>query len=282
MRRAVTLGLRCGQCLLAIGFVSVAVLGAQDRRDSLITRAKEQFDPAQRTRLLIAALDPTNGPPQGAWGEGIQLLAQTLIDDGRDSVAAVWLRWAVRLSPSLQPDTVEFPPPVTSALQAARQFVSQTSSATDGATATSWVWPVAGNDGGPSRIQVDAAGGIPIRSSVDGDVALGPGGAAQVAPGSHGVSVAAAGYDSVRVTREVLPGTTTVLRFRLQAAPPRVAAGQPAAPPPQPAAAWAHHKRFPWVLAALGVAGAGTAVAVLAGGSKPPTTGGITISFPNP
>jgi hypothetical protein len=263
-----------------MALAGVAALGAQGKRDSLITRAKEEFDAARRIQLLVTALDPTLGPLRGAWEEGVQLLAQSLIDDERDTDAAVWLRWAVRLAPAMQADTVQFPPQVTTALQAARQFVNQTRTPADTATTTTWEWPAGGIDRGPARIQVGAVGGAPLQVSVDGGAVLGPGGSLQVAPGSHSVVATAAGHDSVRVTIEALPATTTVVRFWVHARP--VAERQQAAGPVHLAAP-ARHRRFPWVLAVVGAAGAGTAIVLLAGKKEPQrATGGITITFPNP
>src|SRR5204863_7364704 len=108
-RRRVT---RVRWLLTLVGRASVH---AQGPRDAMVARAFNEFDAAQRLQRLMSALIRTSGPPRGAWPVGVQLLAQTLIEDGRDSLAAVWLRWAVRLSPDLQPDTVQFLPKVVAA-----------------------------------------------------------------------------------------------------------------------------------------------------------------------
>ena len=275
MRGAITRGLRCGQCLVVMSITGPVVLGAQDRRDSLIATAKEEFDAAKRIQLLITALDPLHGAPSGAWGDGVQLLAQTFLEEGQASVASLWLRWAIRLHPELQPDTIQFPPQVTTAFQVARQFVNQTKTAGDSLTTTTWQWPAVGSDRDAGRIQIDSAAGLPLQVSLDGAAPLGPG-IAQVAPGSHETIAATAGHDTIRVTREVLPGATMVLQFRPRAA--QIAARPPAVPPPSSVAP--RRKGFPWVWAALGAAGAATAVVLLAGGENPPTTGGIIITFP--
>ena len=125
---------------------------------------------------------------------------------------------------------------------------------------------------------------------VEGVGLLGPGGSAPVAPGSYAVSVSAPGYDSVRVTREVVPGVTTVLDFRLRSALARVA--PPLQPPPTrttaaSVAAPQKKKGFPVVLAVLGAGGAAALVAILAGGkggggTNGSPTGGIIVTFPNP
>lgn len=275
---------RLGWLLLLIALSRTASLGAQDPRDSLVARAFNEFDAARRVPLLVAALDPTAGPTRGAWSVGVQLLAQTLIEEGRDSAAAVWLRWAIRLSPELRPDTVQFLPLVVAANRAAHEFVTRTSAAGDTAAGTSWLWPAQGVSEGNGRIQIASTGvPVPVQVSVKGVGQLRAGAGASAAPGSYEINASATGYESVQVTREVLSGVTTVLEFRLRQVFAQLAPAQPAPPPVQPVAARRQGKRFPWVLAVLGAAGAGTLVAVLTGGkSNPPTTGGITISLPNP
>src|SRR4029077_9023437 len=112
-----------------------------DPRDAQVARAFHELDPAGRQQLLASALNPTLGPLRGAWPVGVQLLAQTLIEDGSDSTAAVWLRWAIRLSPDLQPDTVLFLPELVGAYQSARAFVTDTRRAGDSVAVTTWLWP---------------------------------------------------------------------------------------------------------------------------------------------
>lgn len=238
--------MKCGPLLAAINLVAATVLGAQDQRDSLIARAKEQFDPGKRIQLLVAALDPAYGPPRGVWGDGVQLLGQTLMDDGQDSAAAVWLRWAVRRFPALQPDTIQFPPTATSALMLARGFVNQTSSAGDTLTTTTWLWPVLGTSEGSGRIQIASTGlAVSVQASVQGVGLLRSGTSASVGPGSYVIDASAAGYDSVKVTREVLPGATTVLEFHLRQMPQLL-----------PLSVQSHRKGLPtWVWVGAGAGG---------------------------
>jgi hypothetical protein len=214
----------------------------------------------------------------------VQLLAQTLLDEGQDSAAAVWLRWALRVSPRFAIDTVRFLPQVAAAYEAARELVTRTSIPGDTAVETSWRWGAPTTEHDPGRLEV-ASGSVPdsVQLSAEGVGFISPGAGASTTPGSYLIRAWAAGHDSVRVTREVLPGVATVLRVRLQPSarpvPPMVVSQQPSVVAP------AHKKRFPWVWAALGAAGAGTLVAVLGGGSNPPpppSTGGIIIPFPFP
>ena len=267
-----------------------AALHAQDPRDAMVARAFNEFDTQRRMQLLVAALNPPAGPPRGGWPVGVQLLAQTLLEDGKDSLAGTWLRWAVRLSPDLQPDTVQFLPRVAEAYRAARAYVTRTRSSTDSLAATTWLWSGQASNEAQGRFQV-ASSAAPLRVEIRGVGVVGPGGSVALNPGSYQVGVTAAGYDSVQVTREVLPGVTTVVDFRpvnraaAVAAAPAAAAPRPA-PPPAPAAApqTASKKKFPVLLVALGGAAAIGAVALLAGGGgdDEQTTGSITIAFPNP
>lgn len=273
----------------------VAVARAQDPRDALVARAFNEFDTQRRLQLLVAALNPTSGPPRGAWPVGVQLLAQTLLEDGKDSLAGAWLRWAVRLAPDLQPDTVQFLPKVADAYRAARAFVLRSRTPTDTLATTTWLWSGQEATSTQGRIQI-AATSAPLRVEVRGIGVVGPGGTVPLSAGSYEIGVTAAGFDSVHVTREVLPGVTTVVEFRPRsvqvavqppAAPPAARpaappAARPAAPPPAPVAQ--RKKKFPIVLVAVGGAAAIALVAVAAGGGGDSGSGfgTITINFPNP
>src|SRR5439155_10581333 len=205
--------------VVLLSVVGAGSLRGQDPRDAMVARAFNEFDAARRVQLLMSALNPTAGPPRGAWPVGVQLLAQTLIEDGQDSLAGVWLRWAVRLSPDLQPDTAQFLPKVVVAYRSARDFVLNTRAPGDSAAATTWLWPAQATGERVGRLQVSTATlAAPVRVFVEGVGLIGPGGTAPVAPGSYAVNVSAAGYDSVRVMREVLPGVTTVVEFRPRSA----------------------------------------------------------------
>lgn len=280
---------------LGLGLGGTAALSAQDPRDAMVARAFNEFDTQRRLQLLIAALNPTAGPPQGAWPVGVQLLAQTLLEDGKDSLAGVWLRWAVRLAPDLQPDTVQFLPRVAEAYRSARGFVNRTRTPTDSLAATTWLWTGQTSDA-QGRIQVTTSGSAPLRVDIVGVGIVGPGGSVSLAPGSYEIGVTAAGFDSLRATREVLPGVTTVVDFRPRARPTAIAAQpapqpatpavtRPAAPPPagpatQRTVQQQQKKKFPLLLVVGGAVVAVGVVALVAGGSDEPTTGDITFTFP--
>lgn len=278
--------------LVAIG--GARPLLAQDARDALVARAFSEFDTARRMQLLRSALNPTSGPPRGAWGMGVQLLAQTLIEEHQDTLAVLWLRWAVRLAPDLQPDSVQFLPQVAAAYASARSYVAKTRSGGDSAVATTWLWGPADTAGRMGGIQI-AASAEPIRLDIHGAGLIAPGARMSLAPGSYEIAVSS-GSTNLLITREVLPGVTTVLDFHTA---PTVAAApsilMPAVqdtahrpePTPQATAVPVKKGGFPvWIAVVGGVGAAGAAVA-LAGkkakpGPPPPTKGTISIPFPNP
>ena len=296
--RALVRGARVAALAAALSGLGATRLFAQDPRDAMVARAFNEFDAAKRLQLLMSAVNPTAGPPRGAWPVGVQLLAQTLIEDHKDSVAKIWLRWAVRLSPDLQPDTLQFLPKVVSVYRSARDFVLATRGPGDSAAATTWLWPGQNAADQTGRLQIAASSlTVPMRVAVKGFGPVAPGGSLTLNPGSYEISAAATGYDSIHVTREVLPGVTTVLEFHLRVHGVEVAhkpaPAAPAQPVPAPAAAQEKKKGFP-VIAVVGVVGAVGIAAALAGGGGGSSgggggggggggsTGSISITFPNP
>jgi hypothetical protein len=234
MRHRIARGLGlCGALWLSVA-AAVPLLG-QDPREALVARAFNEFDVARRQHLLMSALNPAAGPPSGVWPVGVQLLAQTLIEDAQDSVAAVWLRWAIRLSPDLRPDTVQFLPRVVAAVRSARTFVSLTGPPEDSGAVTSWQWPAQETGESMGTLRARAAGLVPVQVEVKGVGPIALGGTIPLNPGSYEISASASGYDSLRATREVLPGITTSLELHLRSTLTRVRSAEPRlslAPPP--------------------------------------------------
>lgn len=255
---------------LLLAIAGAASLQGQDPREAQVARAFREFDPAARQQLLTDALNPTAGPLLGAWPVGVQLLAQTLLEDGKDSTAAAWLRWAIRLSPDLQPDTVLFLPELVAVYRSAQAFVASTRGGADSVAKTTWVWPTQTNRDQPGRLQIAASGLVPAGVEVRGVGPVAAGGSVPLNPGSYEISAVASG-DTVRVTREVLPGVTTALLIPFRSAAAEVV--------PKTS-----KKGFPVIWVGLGAAGAAAVVAFLvAGANAPPAeTGGIIVTFPNP
>jgi len=265
-------------------------LGGQEPCDSLVARAFNEFDANRRLQLLVPALDPSACPPRGSWVVGVQLLGQTLIDAGQDSLAAVWLRWAIRLAPDMKIDTLRFTPRLAAAHEAAREFLRRNATGGDSLAATTWLWPARVGEERLGHLRVSRASSPDSgRVAVEGIGPITPGENSPLSPGTYAIRVSAAGYDSQRVTREVLPGVTTVVQLRLiptSTLGPQVAAAQvpgplPAPQPPQVPVA-RPRRRFPWIWAALGAAGAGTAALLLTRHGGGGGTGGIIITVPSP
>jgi hypothetical protein len=190
----------------------------------------------------------------------------------------------------LKVDTLNLLSPVIAEFLGAR---AATAPGPDDARAgTEWVWPSTDPGSGPGRLEV-RPDGMPasLAATVAGYGTLGP--RLSLPAGGYEIEARAPGYRPIRITREVLPGVTTLLVFTLQPEPPVAAVpkapARPAAPvvPPPPATLKKKGGGFPWALFVLGAAGAGAAAALLgskkAGGGPPPSgTGSITISVPNP
>jgi hypothetical protein len=243
---------------------------AQGACDALITRALNEFETAPRVRLLVEALNPAIRC--ASWPRAVQALAQTLIEDRNDSLAAVWLRWAARRDANLVLTTADVLPRVTEAYRAARQYVSRSRSAADSLTRTDWLWPGSAEDETAGRLQVNSP--LPsLRAQIVGAGLVTGGETVTLSAGSYEITASASGHDSLRVTREVLPGVTTVVELRLRT----TLAGDGARPPPSPSSTG---RKFPMALVAGGAAALGVIVWIAARPNKE-ETGGISITIPN-
>jgi hypothetical protein len=197
---------------------------AQQTRAELLQAASAAYDDFARDRalsLLTAAANPALGPTDTAWVRGIHLMVQILGEGGgggNENLANTWARWAARIKPDMAIDTVNFVAGVVSALREAKAITSARSSG-DAVTATSWRWVARGSSETRGRIVVDAAGmAVPVNVRVVGGGLVPTGTGLSLNPGSYEIEAAASGYLPARLTREVLPGVTTVLNFTLTSA----------------------------------------------------------------
>jgi S1-C subfamily serine protease len=216
MHQPSPVAIRRGLFVLLLVLAFPTTLHAQGTRADMIQQAMAAYDDFESERastLLWTALDPATGAPDDAWATGVQLMAQMLIEEGEETLAAAWLRWAVRQWPELPVDRATFLPEVIAAIQVARSFVG-TRSAGDRVTRTRWDWPdrVSTGDQGTLRIE---PGAIPIRGEIQGVGEFPAGRSLTLAPGSYRIEATAEGYEGAVVTREVLPGVTTSLVFDL-------------------------------------------------------------------
>ena len=163
--------------------------------------------------LLSMGLDPSAGARDDPWVRGIQRLADVLLVLRQDSLAATWLRWAMRLAPDLEVDEEIVPPAVERAARAARAFVDSTPQ--DGLVArTEFLWPRSFRGVQAGRVRLNAAS-IPITARIGADQFLRGGESRTLPPGSYDVVVSAPGYLTTRLTIELLPGVETLVRVSL-------------------------------------------------------------------
>ena len=123
---------------LSLGFPTAA----NAQRDELIRNAMQAYDDFETETalgLLKVAVNPAVGATDSVWAAGIQLLSQMLIEEGQDSLANVWMRWAVCTAPNMRVDRVTYLPEVIEAYEAARRVVG-TGGPGGAATQTSWEW----------------------------------------------------------------------------------------------------------------------------------------------
>lgn len=245
--------------------------------------AYNDFDPQRALPLLRRGVDPKAGPRDSLWALGVQYLAQILYEQGDEAGGRAWIRWAVRLAPDLKLDTLNLLSRVIAEFRAAR--AATTPGPDEVRASTEWVWPSTDPGSGPGRIEV-RPDGMPASATatVVGHGTVSP--RLALPAGGYDIEARAPGYQPVRISREVLPGITTVLAFTLLPEPPAAAIVQPPArapaPPPAPVAV-KKRGHFPWAIAVLAAVGAGgAAVLLVGGGHPPPPTGGIIIDIPVP
>ncbi|HWP38545.1 MAG TPA: serine protease [Gemmatimonadales bacterium] len=209
-----------GIVALSTCLVSAVAHTQQTRNDRLRAafQAYDDLDAAQAQTLLRAALNPAEGPADSLWQRGVQLLAQILVEENREAEARAWLRWGFRVAPAMVVDTVAFLPQVVTAAREA-QAASRQPNPGDPVTRTSWEWSAPGAPAGQGRVRVTSPRvTVPVNALVQGVGVVQSGGAINAPAGTYGIQVAAEGYLPTSVTREVLPGITTVLEFNLVSA----------------------------------------------------------------
>jgi S1-C subfamily serine protease len=206
-------------CSLIVALVLTKVVTAQAQtRAELIREAQEQVDDNRALAFFRASINPNLPEPRDSlWSVGVLNLVEIL--QQRDaSLAANWMRWAVRLEPDMAIDSLEFSH-LLPVYHDAAEFVRYTSLA-DSLVDTDWEWVTAGGDTTRARLELGAAAVRDLQVTVErpgvGSVdSVNSSRAALLQPGSYNLVARADGYDSVRVTRELLPGITTVISVEL-------------------------------------------------------------------
>lgn len=205
-----------GAALTALSLTSPTGLLAQNG-PALIRQgigAYNDFDPRRALWMLRRGVDPAAGPRDSLWALGVQYLAQILHEQGDETAARSWIRWAVRLVPDLRLDSLNLLTDVIVEFRRAR--LETAAAAQDAGATTRWIWPADDPGSGPGRIEVRANDSlVGLHVAVAGR-AIGP--RATLPAGTYEIDVRALGHRPVRVAREVLPGITTILTVALEPA----------------------------------------------------------------
>lgn len=274
--------------------LSATSASAQTSRAGLVDSAQvliDNFSERQSIGVLRRALDPTLGAPDAPWARAVQLLGQTLLQTSQREEALAWFRWALRQSPSLQVDSVNFTPAVVRAFSEARAYVA--ASRREPRATVRFLWGTSVTTGGLGEIVVDRAdsASAPMQVFVNEESLLEKQ-ARRLPAGSYRFSARAAGQTDAEFTAEVLPGVTTLVTLRFAPEVRVVAVAPPAAmpstrgtPTPTTPITAPVAKRRSRVLPIMG----GVAVAGLAamfarpksgGDGAPSSTGGIVVVLP--
>ena len=163
--------------------------------------------------LLSLGLDPKTGSIDQSWQQGVERLADVLLVLRQDSLAAAWLRWAMRLAPDFYVEADVMPPAVVRAAAAARSFVEATPRDRFVAQ-VDFTWPAGFSAGAPGTIRLEPAS-VPITARIGADQFVRAGESRQLPPGSYDIVVSAPGYLPTRMTVEALPAVTTRVRVSL-------------------------------------------------------------------
>ncbi|HEV8400788.1 MAG TPA: PEGA domain-containing protein [Gemmatimonadales bacterium] len=190
--------------------------GAQQSRNwlRLGVQAYDFADYQTALPLLAAGMNPAAGPRDSLWVAGLHRVVYILLERRQDSLAAVWLRWGLRLKPDIVVDTLNFPPAVGNAFALAQRVTA--GSLRDTTTETLWDWPAtppSQQSAGAIRLE---RSGAPVSVFIEGVGVLNAGEQRALPSGSYRLLASAPDYARVWLQREVLPGVTTVVRVRLR------------------------------------------------------------------
>jgi hypothetical protein len=290
-------------CVQVFGFAMALApvpVHAQANRAAIVDSARsliDDFKERQSISLLQRAVNPALGALDATWARGVQLLAQTLLQTSQRDEANAWLRWALRLSPSLQVDSVNFTPALVAAFLEARTFVASARPVPRATVRFDWATATAA--GGFGDLRVDRTGGDsnqPVQLTVNGEF-LDVGRPRRLAPGSYRILARATGLPDADVATEVLPGVTTVVTVDVTSAvaavpaavqPPTAEPSNPVPPRNTPINGEGQPKKRSKLLPILGGIAVGGIIAAVAGGGGgggekktiTPTTGTLRIPLP--
>jgi len=197
--------------------MSAATVTAQDTRTTIIQQALSEFDEARAFTLLRSGVDPTlPGPLDSLWALGVMSLVE-IVHRQDPALATTWLRWAVRVRPEIQVDTLAFLE-LMPAYNDARAFVLPTVQ-DDSLVETEWRWAVPAPEVRRGLLEITASVPAGLQVEVEGVETISVGDDVFLETNSYSLIASADGYLPTTVTREVLPGVTTVVGFNLTPEP---------------------------------------------------------------
>jgi alpha-tubulin suppressor-like RCC1 family protein len=235
---------------------------AQTARDTLTLgrRAYERADFDGATRLLPIGLTAGGTRSDTLWVASVHMLTDALLEQGKDSLAQLWARWATRLTGGVPIDSTAYPPRVTRVLGAARSSVGAPNPSD---TLINDAWDEAGESASGRGMLRMQRGGQGFFAVVEGLGTMLPGESRTVPAGSYVIRLSADGFAPLTISREVLPGYATVITPRL-VRPGVVTAG---AVPQAPGAAGAPATVTPVIRGATLSASGATGCTVLQAGT---------------
>lgn len=205
--------------LTVMGLVVALPARAQSARaffeDGRLAFGFADYDRA--ANLLILGLNPAGAERDSLWGAGVHMLADALLAIGDTGNARVWTRWAVRLEPTLQVDTVNFAGLVPELFVLARRELAAEPGWDRRVAEVAWQWPATNVRQSAGALLLQGRDGD-INGRIEGGGFIVSGAPQTLAPGTYSLLATAEGFLPARVRFEVLPGATTVLSFRLQPA----------------------------------------------------------------
>ncbi|HEX9691777.1 MAG TPA: hypothetical protein VGA22_06750 [Gemmatimonadales bacterium] len=167
-----------------------------------------ELEPDSAIKLLRRGLNPV-GLPAAIWAEGVQSLVQILEENGSQSEARAWARWAVHRQPGLALTSVNLGDRARSLFTDARAAIQADSLSGPATVSHDWAWPIGIAPAGPGTVEFVI---LPVGVQA-GVLVLGAGpvpeGGLPAGAGIYDAVVTGPAFDTVRVRLEVLPGVTT-------------------------------------------------------------------------
>ena len=203
--------------VLSLCTMIAPLLTAQETRAGIIQQALSEFDEDRAFALLRSGVDPTLPDPlDSLWAIGVMSLVEIVYRQD-PAKADAWLRWAVRLRPEMQVDTLAFLE-LMPAYHDARAFVLPRVQ-DDSLVETEWRWGVPAQEVTRGMLELTASVPTDVQVQIEGIETISVGREVFLETSSYSLIASADGYLPASVTREVLPGVKTVVRFNLTPQP---------------------------------------------------------------